>query len=183
MMQSNDSSSTEATKTNYDVAYKPYAQSLRVIGQALETLRISTFALTKDADKFIVRDWEPSFLNNIVDKIWGRDSGQADFRSVSFSDLFVYDGSDAERLETIGRTRRMSQEIEEHRISSGLRVLGEYLDEQRAVGFDIRWSTESVRVKYKTDTSAPKETTFAAQNLQDLGVGMYLRRSSRRNGK
>jgi len=179
MMQSNDGSSTEATKTNYDVAYKPYAQSLRVIGQALKTLGINAFALTKDADKFIVRDWEPSFLNNIADKIWGRESGQTGFTNANSRDLLVYGRSDAERLEAIARTRRASQNIEESRISSGLRVVGEYLDEQRAVEFNIWWSTESVIVKYKTAAGAPKKTNFTVQSLQDLAVGMYLRRSSR----
>lgn len=149
----------------------------------METLRISAFELTKDADKFIVRDWEPSFLDNIADKIWGGDSGQTDFRNVSSSDLLVYDRSAAERLETIGRTRRASKEIEKNTISSGLRVVGEYLDKERAVEFNIRWSTESVGVKYKMAASAPKRTNFTAQNLQDLGGGMYLRRSSRWNVK
>jgi len=32
-----------------------YAQSLRVIGQALEKLRISAFVLEKETDRYIVR--------------------------------------------------------------------------------------------------------------------------------
>ena len=186
MMQANHSSSTQAnSKADYNMPHESYAESLRVIGQALETLRISAFALTKDDDKFIVRNWEPSFLMNIANEVWGfSNSGQTAFTNAKSRDLLVYDSSDTERLETIGRTRRGSQEVEEScRISSGLRVVGDYLDKQRAVAFNIWWSTESVTLKYKTAAGTPKETNFTVQNLQDLGVGMYLRRSSRRRVK
>jgi hypothetical protein len=48
-----------------------YAQSFRVIGQALEKLRIDAFVLEKQSDKLVVRDWEPSSLRNIADDVWG----------------------------------------------------------------------------------------------------------------
>jgi len=167
--------------TSYHVLYESYAASLRVIGQALESLRITSFVLAKDGDKFIVRNWEPSFLKNIADNVWPLgDSHQRSFTNKESTDLLVYDGSDTERLETIGRARRGSKEIQNsYKISSGLRVLGDYLDKQRAIAFDIWWSTESVTVKYKTAAGTAKETNFTVQNLHDLGVGMYLRRSSR----
>jgi hypothetical protein len=61
MMQSNHSSSIQAnSKTHHNMCHESYAQSLRVIGRALETLRISAFAFKKDSDKFIVRDSAPS---------------------------------------------------------------------------------------------------------------------------
>src|SRR4029450_5370531 len=48
-----------------------YSQSLRVIGQALEVLRINTFTLEKRGGKYIVRNWEPSFLKSITERVWG----------------------------------------------------------------------------------------------------------------
>jgi hypothetical protein len=157
-----------------------YAQSLRVVGQALETLRISAFALEKKNDKYVVRDWEPSFLKNIADEVWGLgDSGQTPFIKQA-NDLLVYDSSDAERLEATGRARRGSRANQNtYEISSGLRVVGDYLDKKKAVAFNIWWSIESVTVRYETAAGALKETNFTLQNLQDLAVGMYLRRSSR----
>ena len=154
-----------------------YAQSLRVIGQALENLRISAFVLEKQTDKYIVRDWEPSFLRSIADEIWGsRDSCLAS-RTKKSSDLLVYDKADTVRLETVGRASRESGMIyDTYEISSGLRVVGDYLDKQRAVAFSVWWSTESVTVRYNRVAGAPKETNFTLQNLQDLKVGMYLRR-------
>ena len=53
-----------------------HALSLRAIGQALESLKISAFALKNETDKFIVQDWELSFLKNIADTVWsGTGSG------------------------------------------------------------------------------------------------------------
>lgn len=161
-----------------------YAQSLRVIGQALENLRISVFVLEKQTYKYIVRDWEPSFLRSIADEIWGsRDSCLAS-RTKKSSDLLVYDKADTVRLETVGRASRESGMIyDTYEISSGLRVVGDYLEKQRAVAFSVWWSMESVTVRYNRAAGSPKETNFTLQNLQDLKVGMYLRRSSRHGEK
>jgi hypothetical protein len=162
-----------------------YAQSLRVIGQALETLRINAFALEKDGYNYIVRDWEPSFLKNIAAEIWGLGaSGQTPFTNKKSGDLLVYNCSDAERLEATGRARRGSKELQDtYKISSGLRIVGDYLDKNRAVAFNIWWSIESVRVRYQTPAGDSKERNFTVQNLQELGVGMYLRRSSQQRVK
>ena len=64
-------------------------------------------------------------------------------------------------------------------MASGLRIVGDYLDKKRAVEFSIWWSTDLVKVKYKTASGRPKEANFTLQNLQDFGRGMYLHRSSR----
>ena len=158
---------------------QPYAQSLRVIGQALETLQINAFALKTASDKFIVQDWELSILKNIADEVWsGAGSAQTSFTDAKASDLLVYDGSDTERLEDIGRRRR-GLNGEGCGIASGLRVVGDYLDKQKAVAFTIQWSTALVTVKYKTAAGSLKEANFTLQNLQDFGRGMYLRRWSR----
>jgi hypothetical protein len=162
-------------------ATKSYAQSLRIIGQALEILRINAFALEKKGEKYIVHNWEPSFLKSITDKVWGTgDSDQMPFTPQESSDLLVYTSSDTKRLETDGRSRRGSNQNQDiYNVSSGLRVLGDYLDGKRAVAFDIWWSIESIRVKYETPAGGPKEANFTVQNLQELGVGMHVRRSSR----
>jgi hypothetical protein len=186
MLESNHSGSIQAnSKTHYNMPDESYAQSLRAIGQALDTLRINAFTLEKEGDKYIVRGWEPSVLKNIADEVWGSDnSGQTPFTNNESSDLLVYDSSDTDRLEAQGRARRGSKDIQNtYTISSGLRVVGDYLDKKMAVAFDISWSIEAVKVRYKTAAGAPKGINFTVQNLQDLGVGMYLRRSSRKLAK
>ena len=78
---------------------KSYAQLLRAIGQALECLRINTFALQKKDERYIVRNWEPSFLRNITLKVWGTvGSDQLPFTAQESRDTLVYSSSDTKRL-------------------------------------------------------------------------------------
>lgn len=109
--------------------FKSYTQSLRVIGQALEILRISTFALEKKGDKYVVIDWEPSYLKSTTDDVGGiADSGHAQLPTQNSREVLVYDKSDTERLETQGRSRRGASGSQVRgEVSSGLRVVGDYL--------------------------------------------------------
>ena len=160
-------------------ATKSFSQSLRVIGQALEVLCINAFALEKRGEKYIVYNWEPSFLTSITDKVWGTgDSDQMVLTPQRPPERLVYTSTDTNRLDTLGRSRRGSGDgLDAHKLSLGLRVLGDYLDRNRAVAFDIRWSIQSVTVKYETHGGGHKETIFTLKNLHDHGVDMYLRRS------
>ena len=182
MMHSESGSREENSTTCYTTPYESYARSLRVIGQALESLRITSFALEKNGDKFIVRNWEPSFLKNIANQVWGSNDCAPEPAHEKSRNLFlIYDNADTERLETVGRAKRGSREIQKpYKISSGLRVLGDYLDKHRATGFHVWWSTESVTVKYQTTAGTPKEANFTVQNLRDLAVEIHIRRSDRR---
>ena len=156
-----------------------YAQSLRVIGQALETLRINAFTLEKNADKYVVCDWETSFLKNVADEKID-DLAHIPLPLQKSANLLIYTDSDTQRLEKQGRSRRGSNENPDaHTISSGLRLVGDYLDQKAAKTFTIRWSTESVGVRFEAASGEPKETSFTMQNLKDLAVVMYLRRSRR----
>jgi hypothetical protein len=159
-----------------------YSQSLRVIGQALDVLRINTFTLEKRGEKYSVRNWEPSFLKSITEKVWGPgDSDKILLNPRGHTEPLIYTSSDANRLEALGQSRRGSDSGQErHNLSLALRVVGDYLDRHRAVAFDISWVRHSVTVKYQSPADGHKEANFTVQNLHDLGVGMYLRRSSRR---
>jgi hypothetical protein len=116
-----------------------YSQSLRVIGQALEVLRINTFTLEKSGEKYIVRNWEPSFLRSITEKVWGpgdddrilcRSWSQPPSYMVSISPMLLRVGpsfisSDTNRLEALGQSRRDSDSDQEgHNLSLALRVVG-----------------------------------------------------------
>ena len=159
-----------------------YSQSLRAIGQALEALRIHTFTLEKAGEKYIVRNWELSFLKSITEEVWGAgDSDEILSIPGKPTESLIYTSSDANRLETLGRSRRGSDSGQKsHNLSFSLRVVGDYLDRHKAVAFDLSWARHSVTVKYQTLADRHKEANFTVQNLHDLGVGMYLRRSTRR---
>src|SRR5438034_11726502 len=73
-----------------------YAQSLRVIGQALEALSIDTFELEKRVEEYIVRversesagklSWAERFLKSMAEKIWcSGDSGKEISKHLRFA--------------------------------------------------------------------------------------------------
>ena len=158
-----------------------YAQSLRANGQALETLRIKAFTLEKKGDKYTVSDWEPSFLEGVTAGVGGKnDVGQMHPPPQSAGKMLLYTNADAERLDAQGRAKRSSTgSAGAYTISSGLRALGDYLDKKRAVTFVILWSHLSATVKCETAGGTVLQTSFSLQELQDLAVGMYMRRSNR----
>ena len=170
-----------------------YAQSLRVMGQALEALRIDSFELEKRGDEYVVRmdpsesagklSWDTNFLKTLAEKIWGPgDFEQRDLNPGGPTEPLVYKSSDIDRLDSEGRSGRGSQDSmpDARNLSLALRVLGDYLDQKGAQDFAIPWSIHSVRVKYVTIHSIGlKEEDFTVQNLYDRGVHMYMRRSNR----
>ena len=84
-----------------------YSQSLRAIGQALETLQINAFTLEKKEAKYVVRDWEQSFLKSIAQEVWGTgDFGQPSLPTERSGNGLIYSHSDTERLDIQGRSRR-----------------------------------------------------------------------------
>ena len=126
-----------------------YSQSLRVIGQTLEVLRIDTFTLEKMGEKYIVRNWEPSFLKSITEKVWGPGDSDKMLLSPRPTEPLIYTSSDTNRLEALGQSRRGSDSGQEgHNLSLALRVVGDYLDRHRAVAFDISWA-KAVRLNTK----------------------------------
>jgi hypothetical protein len=161
---------------------RSHAQSLRVIGQALDALCIGSFKLKKREDRYIVLDWERSFLRHGSDKL--RRPGVSKPMVLipgGRGATLVYTTADTDRLDAERRSRRGTKKSEDAAgVSLGLRAVGDYLDKKAAVAFEISWSRESVIVRYEIYDHEHKEETFTAQNLLDLGVGMYLRRSTRR---
>jgi len=91
--------------------------------------------------------------------------------------------SDIDRLDAEGRSRRRSASGgPTANLSLSLRVLGDFLDEERAVTFSISWSPHLVMVQYQTPNGNHRVRDFTTANLYDravhkLGVQMYLRRS------
>jgi hypothetical protein len=160
------------------------AQSLRVIGQALETLRINAFILEKQDEKIVVSEWEPSFLEGIAAGVWGKsDVDQMHLPPQRSAKVMIYTNSDTERLDAQGRSKRRSTgSADAYTMSSGLRALGDYFDKKRSVAFKVFWSSQSVKIRLKTAAGTIQETSFTPQELQDLAVGMYLRRSNRQAG-
>jgi len=82
-------------------------------------------------EKYIVRNWEPSFLKSITEKVWG--FGDSD--KMRLSPQGPTESSQSIRVltltvwEALGQSRRGSDSGQErHNLSLALRVVGDYLD-------------------------------------------------------
>jgi hypothetical protein len=162
------------------------AQSLRVVGQALDALGVDSFHLAKRGDDYIVwperteftrkRSVEKGFLSKITQKILGEDDSDKELPNrLYFTPSEIVSADTQRRLK-----RKISDSPSDRRdLSFVLRVLGSYLDRKRAADFAIRWSKHSVMVSY-----GHNEEYFTAENLYDLGISMYLKRrdSDRKTG-
>jgi hypothetical protein len=170
------------------------SQCLRVIGQELERLGVESFEAEKRGEEYIVRmeHREPAekkfsgirFLQRITKIIRGSaDPAKEISGPGEVAEPLRFSSSDINWLDSYGRSRRGAAAPvmpDVQKISLGLRVIGDYLDRKRASTFAIWWSNPSViSVNYKTSENDLKRENFSAQNLYDLGVHMYLRRSNR----
>ncbi len=160
-----------------------YAQSLRAIGQALETLRLQSFELRKDRADYILRV-RMSASAGKAKTISAKLSVDIEhFKKQALDFAIPVSSSVISRLDAEGRSRQGSASgASTADLSLSLRVLGHFLDEKRAVTFSISWSPHSVIVQYQTPNGSHRVRDFTTQNLHEravhkLGVRMYLRRS------
>jgi hypothetical protein len=153
-----------------------YAQCLRVIGQQLDTVGITTFELEMNRDDYTVHlghgDTKPKsekgFFRNVAERLGAqREAPQT----------IYFAASDLVWLDLQWKAKRGSGGgmPDPGKLSLNLRVLGDHLDRKSAVDFGISWGQDAVKVRYGN-----KQESFTIGNLYDLGVHMYLRRSGRR---
>ena len=176
-----------------------YAQPLRAIGQALETLKIDGFEMEPSGEDFLVRGKVPFTQRKLLldqcnteqlRTVWGSLPRQAD----PFGDApapsdsgnlarieLCYTVEDVERLDQEGRSRRgKSQSVgDAWSLSQILRSVGAYLNQKRACLSKITRESDGVAVEYETSIGSKMKETLAIKDLYDLWVRMYLQRSER----
>jgi hypothetical protein len=176
-----------------------YAQPLRAIGQALETLKIQGFEIELSGENFFVRGNVPLpprklFIDQCSAEqfrtIWGLlprqgdDSGNrrrlSDANNLSRIEL-CYTAQDIARLDEDGRSRRgKSQSVgDAWSLSQILRSIGAYLNQKRARLSKITRESDSLAVEYETSVGSKMKETLAIRDLYDLWVRMYVQRSER----
>jgi hypothetical protein len=151
-----------------------YAQCLRVIGQQLDTVGITTFELEMERDDYTVRlehgdakSSEKGFLRNVAERLGAPAKTP---KAMHFAASYLV------WLDLQGKSRRSSAGgmPDPGKLSLNLRVVGHHLDRKSAGDFEISWGQDSIKVRY-----GEKQESFTIENLYDLGVHMYLRRSNR----
>jgi hypothetical protein len=176
-----------------------YAQPLRAIGQALETLNIQAFEMEPADEVFFVRGAKPSNGAGIVQSQISIDKLQTIWGSVPEQNIWPgahqrektpnaisqielhYTSHDVERLESEGRARRGTAKMmsDTPSLSQLLRCIGAYLTQKLARLQKLSWAGDSLSVVYETSLGSRIQETLAASDLYDLWVRMYLQRASR----
>lgn len=176
-----------------------YAQPLRVIGQALETLNLQSFELEPVGEDFFVRG---SLIKPDVDlgheavsaatlnAIWGKFSGAAqknqEEQNASSSAVLSpielqYTTRDVQRLEQEGQSRRSdpNRMPDSASLSQVLRCVGAYLNQKRARLVKLWRYPDSVAIEYETSLGSKLKETLVVGELYDLWVRMYMQRAER----
>ena len=152
-----------------------YAQCLRVIGQQLDTVGISTFDLEMKRDDYTVHlghgdaksSPEKGFFRNVAERLGAqREPPQT----------IYFPASNLVWLDLQWKSKRGSAGgvPDPGKLSLNLRALGDHLDRKSATDFAVSWTPETVKLRYDD-----KQESFTPGNLYDRAVHMYLRRSNR----
>jgi hypothetical protein len=181
----------------YDIA--DYAQPLRAIGQALETLNVKIFEMEPVGAVYLIRGataiedsvTATSHVNaEKLRSIWGDLAGhkptvtnvvQAQNAPVTSRIELNYSPKDVERLETEGRAKRggTTKMADPSSLSQLLRCIGAYLTQKLARLLRISWAGDFLFVEYETSLGSRIQETLATSDLYDLWVRMYVQRASR----
>jgi hypothetical protein len=174
-----------------------YAQPLRAIGQALETLNLKSFDLEPRGEDFyvhgILMNAHPELSGDRVtaeklNAIWGtmpdgKDGlpERAKTAPAPSPIELQYSPKDIDRLEEQGRAKR----TDPHRtpdaasLSQMLRSIGAYLTQKPARLIRLSRDEDSLSVEYRTTLGSVLRETLAVGELYDLWVRMYLQRAER----
>ncbi|HXG51288.1 MAG TPA: hypothetical protein VNN77_07785 [candidate division Zixibacteria bacterium] len=176
------------------VQVQGYAQSLRVIGQALEMLHVRAFEMENDGEDFLIRGsaGEPEPAGQAAPAgalkfVWGLLPGREEQKAaeqapVSFTHLDLrYTPKDLDRLEGEGQARRSTGEAmaDAASLSQLLRTIGAYLEQKRCRMVKISRDREQFIVQYQTPAGQLTEETLSVAGLYDFWVRMYMRRANR----
>jgi hypothetical protein len=165
-----------------------YAQPLRAIGQALETLNIQSFEMEPVGDDFFVRGNIPvtslvthEKLRRTISGKLPSENGEKRELNVDSPVELLYEVKDVERLEDRGRSRRINPHgtADPSSLSQVLRCIGAYLNQKRARLLKLSREAESVSVEYETSLGTGMKEVLSLSDLYDLWVRMYMQRAER----
>jgi len=178
-----------------------YAESLRTIGQALETLKLGAFALKRDGNNCVVQG-EAQFrvpgeqlLRNEINALPGvwvklqrqrREQEQCSPTSDSPMALELsYSPADIAQLEREGQARRRDPDgiPYPNSLPQLLRAVGTYLDSKGARLLGLVKRKDRVTIYYDMGTRRCYQEHLTGSHLHEISVLMYLRRTIRAENK
>ena len=175
-----------------------YAQPLRAIGQALETLNLTSFELEPVGEDFYVKgilaaapELSADHLSaEKLSAVWGklpetesvnRDLDETKVATVLTPIELQYTMKDVDRLEQEGQAKRSDPHRvpDTSRLSQILRCVGAYLNQKPARLVKLARNAEEVSVEYETSLGSIHKETLAVSEMYDLWVRMYMQRAER----
>jgi len=158
------------------------AQSLRVIGQRIGGLGFNSFEVVKNGADFVVQlhrrettGKSPADANGVAQEICVTpDSTTQSPSPIQLQPAQILQADNEYR----DRRHHPTAMPDPYKLSTLLRVLGDYLDRKGAEEFALAYDSASLTVKY-----GQKSESLRIDTLYDLGVHMYLRRSNRGPGR
>jgi hypothetical protein len=176
-----------------------YAQILRAIGQALETLKLQSFEVEPVEEGFSVRGnialGDDAIGDGEVNRsqlraIWGElpvlkraadEPARIEGSSTTTTVELRYTIRDIERLDYEGQLRRLDSNrvADAGSLSQILRCIGAYLNQKRARLLKLAREGEAVLLEYETSLGSQMKESFALSDLYDLWVRMYMQRAGR----
>ena len=133
-----------------------HAKSLRVIGQAVEAMQVTSFTLEKHDDSY---------------QVW------------IAKQLFYFSPADISRLDAQAQKRRRNPPTSATQppksLSQQLRALGGHLDRTEVCSFRLVWSGDSAILDYERVNGERNYKAFTAEELRQLGLHRSLLRSGR----
>ena len=167
-----------------------YAQSLRLIGQMLDALRIESFSITVEADDFVVRDKtrnrsqltprEKAFLARLHSShAAAQDKENARKLAAGIFEWQVT-RADLEGLEREGQAKRRINNLtpESHSLPQVLRVAGGIVDQKLGRLISISKDDQVVILDYCSSSGQKACEEYTLAVLYDFWVHMYKRRTT-----
>lgn len=173
-----------------------YAQSLRSIGQALESLRVDDFDLEVDGESFLVRcsiPWPKDAVTEQPDQasllrhVWGVMPRETTFElnlrvtsRFKATDIDLhYTSKDVDRLDEEGKAKRSDHpvEIRPPSLSQFLRTIGAYVSQKPARLLKISRRNDSVSIQYESLSGEKNDESLSVDDLYDLCSWMSMKRA------
>ena len=173
-----------------------YAQSLRSLGQALESLRVEDFDVEVDGETFLVRcsvPWPREAVTEQPDQasllrhVWGVLPRESTFElnlrvtsrfKATDLDLY-YTSKDVDRLDEEGKAKRSDHpvEIRAPSLSQFLRAVGAYVSQKPARLLRISRRNDSFSIQYESPSGEKNDESLSVDDLYDLCSWMSMKRA------
>jgi hypothetical protein len=162
-----------------------HSKALRVIGQALDEIRATTFELEKHGQYYEL--WSEALITAdewILRKTFGSNFSMQRTQRYETKYSAQLTLTDISWLEANGQKKRRNYTSSNSRatksLSQFLRTLGNHLDNNQVTAFHVSWTPAYISV-LKLPTSEPlgiERTTLTTEKLQQLSLEMKIRRRS-----